>query len=149
MFDVADTIGMLDERPLITINMMYDPGVDELGLELLAVQALLDIERDGIDKFVYRDPVWAACAGGLGLTGSMWRRCASGCRRRCCSHARYSASFMGGMGFQLGSLMILRASFMPRRSAGIPVLKHLSTAARRMNSLQKVAALPRRNNMGW
>lgn len=32
---------------------------------------------------------------------------------------------MGGMGFQLGSLMILRASFMPRRSAGMPVLKHL------------------------
>ena len=38
------------ERPLITINMMYDPGVDALGLELLAVQALLDIERDGIDE---------------------------------------------------------------------------------------------------
>lgn len=52
------------------------------------------------------------------------------------------------MGFQSGSLMILRASFMPRRSAGIPVLKHLSTAAKRMNSLQKVAALPKRNSMG-
>ncbi len=39
VFDVADTIGMLDERPLITINMMYDPGVDALGLELLAVGA--------------------------------------------------------------------------------------------------------------
>ena len=50
VLDVADTIGMLDERPLITINLMYDPGVDELGLELLAVQALLDIERDGIDE---------------------------------------------------------------------------------------------------
>lgn len=50
VFDIADTIGMLDERPLITINMMYDPGVDALGLELLAVQALLDIERDGIDE---------------------------------------------------------------------------------------------------
>ena len=25
VFDIADTIGMLDERPLITINMMYDP----------------------------------------------------------------------------------------------------------------------------
>ena len=49
-FDIADTIGMLDERPLITINMMYDPGVDALGLELLAVQELLDIERDGIDE---------------------------------------------------------------------------------------------------
>ena len=55
---------------------------------------------------------------------------------------------MGGMGSQSGSLMILRASFMPRRSAGMPVLKHLSTAARRMNSLQKVAALPRRNSTG-
>lgn len=50
VFDIADTIGMLDERPLITINMMYDPGVDALGLELLAVQSLLDIERDGIDE---------------------------------------------------------------------------------------------------
>ena len=50
VLDVADTIDMLDERPLITINLMYDPGVGELGLELLAVQALLDIERDGIDE---------------------------------------------------------------------------------------------------
>ena len=41
---------MLDERPLITINLMYDPDVDALGLELLAVQSLLDIERDGIDE---------------------------------------------------------------------------------------------------
>lgn len=50
MLDVADTLGMLDERPLVTMNMMYDPDVDVLGLELLAVQALLDIERDGIDE---------------------------------------------------------------------------------------------------
>lgn len=50
VFDVADTIGMLDERPLITINLMYDPDVDALGLELLAVQSLLDIERDSIDE---------------------------------------------------------------------------------------------------
>lgn len=50
MLDVADTLGMLDERPLVTMNMMYDPDVDALGLELLAVQALLDIERDGIDE---------------------------------------------------------------------------------------------------
>ena len=28
VFDVADTLGMLDERPLITVNMLYDPGVD-------------------------------------------------------------------------------------------------------------------------
>lgn len=50
VLDVADTIGMLVERPLITINMMYDPDVDAVGLELLAVQSLLDIERDGIDE---------------------------------------------------------------------------------------------------
>lgn len=50
MLDVADTLGMLDERPLVTMNMMYDPDVDALGLELLAVQALLDIERDGVDE---------------------------------------------------------------------------------------------------
>lgn len=50
VLDVADTIGMLDERPLITINMMYDPDVDAVGLELLAVQSLLDIERDCIDE---------------------------------------------------------------------------------------------------
>ncbi len=144
VFDVADTIGMLDERPLITINMMYDPDVDALGLELLAVQSLLDIERDGIDEIRVPRP-----GGGSVLMGSMWLRCASGFKRRGVSGFRYSVSFMGGMGFQSGSLMILRASFMPRRSAGMPVLKHLSTAARRMNSLQKVAALPRRNSMGW
>lgn len=81
MFDVADTIGMLDERPLITINMMYDPGVDALGLELLAVQALLDIERDGIDEIRVPRPALAACAGGLGLMDSMWLRCTSGFKR--------------------------------------------------------------------
>lgn len=31
VFDVADTLGMLDERPLITINMLYDHGVDATG----------------------------------------------------------------------------------------------------------------------
>ena len=148
VFDVADTIGMLDERPLITINLMYDPDVDALGLELLAVQSLLDIERAASTKSVCHAPAWVACAGGSVLMGSMWLRCASGFKRRGVSGFRYSVSFMGGMGFQLGSLMILRASFMPRRSAGIPVLKHLSTAARRINSLQKVAALPRRNSTG-
>ena len=53
MFDVADTIGMLDERPLITINMIYDPGVDALGLELLAVHALIDeirVPRPGVGR---------------------------------------------------------------------------------------------------
>lgn len=69
VFDVADTIGMLDERPLITINMMYDPGVDELGLELLAVQALLDIERDGIDKIRVPRPGVGRMRWGFGFDG--------------------------------------------------------------------------------
>lgn len=69
VFDVADTIGMLDERPLITINMMYDPGVDALGLELLAVQALLDIERDGIDKIRVSRPGVGRMRWGFGFDG--------------------------------------------------------------------------------
>lgn len=69
VFDVADTIGMLDERPLITINMMYDPGVDALGLELLSVQALLDIERDGIDKIRVPRPGVGRMRWGFGFDG--------------------------------------------------------------------------------
>ncbi len=69
VFDVADTIGMLDERPLITINMMYDPGVDALGLELLAVQALLDIERDGIDEIRVPRPAIGRMRWGIGFDG--------------------------------------------------------------------------------
>lgn len=69
VFDVADTIGMLDERPLITINMMYDPGVDALGLELLAVQALLDIERDGIDEIRVPRPGIGRMRWGFGFDG--------------------------------------------------------------------------------
>lgn len=69
MFDVADTIGMLDERPLISINMMYDPGVDALGLELLAVQALLDIERDGIDEIRVPRPGVGRMRWGFGFDG--------------------------------------------------------------------------------
>lgn len=69
VFDVADTIGMLDERPLITINMMYDPGVDALGLELLAVQALLDIERDGIDMIRVPRPGVGRMRWGFGFDG--------------------------------------------------------------------------------
>lgn len=69
VFDVADTIGMLDERPLITINSMYDPGVDELGLELLAVQALLDIERDGIDEIRVPRPGVGRMRWGFGFDG--------------------------------------------------------------------------------
>lgn len=68
-FDIADTIGMLDERPLITINMMYDLGVDALGLELLAVQALLDIERDGIDEIRVPRPGVGRMRWGFGFDG--------------------------------------------------------------------------------
>ena len=69
VLDMADTIGMLDERPLITINLMYDPGVDALGLELLAVQALLDIERDGIDKIRVPRPGVGRMRWGFGFDG--------------------------------------------------------------------------------
>lgn len=67
--DVADTLGMLDERPLITMNMMYDPDVDALGLELLAVQALLDIERDGIDEIRVPRPGIGRVRWGFGFDG--------------------------------------------------------------------------------
>lgn len=69
MLDVADTLGMLDERPLVTINMMYDPDVDTLGLELLAVQALLDIERDGIDEVRVPRPGIGRVRWGFGFDG--------------------------------------------------------------------------------
>ena len=69
VLDVADTIGMLDERPLISINMMYDPGADALGLELLAVQALLDIERDGIDEIRVPRPGVGRMRWGFGFDG--------------------------------------------------------------------------------
>lgn len=68
-FDVADTLGMLDERPLVTMNMMYDPDVDALGLELLAVQALLDIERDGIDEIRVPRPGVGRMRWGFGFDG--------------------------------------------------------------------------------
>lgn len=69
MLDVADTFGMLDERPLVTMNMMYDPDVDVLGLELLAVQALLDIERDGIDEIRVPRPGIGRVRWGFGFDG--------------------------------------------------------------------------------
>lgn len=69
MLDVADTFGMLNERPLITMNMMYDPGVDTLGLELLAVQALLDIERGGIDEIRVPRPGVGRVRWGFGFDG--------------------------------------------------------------------------------
>ena len=78
VFDVADTIGMLDERPLITINMMYDPDVDVLGLELLAVQSLLDIERDGIDEIRVPRPGVGRMRWGFGFDG---QRVAAVCQR--------------------------------------------------------------------
>ena len=78
VLDVADTIGMLDERPLITINLMCDPGVNELGLELLAVQALLDIERDGIDAIRVPRPGVGRMRWGFGFDG---RRVSAVCQR--------------------------------------------------------------------
>lgn len=69
MLDVADTLGMLDERPLVTMNMMYDPDVDALGLKLLAVQALLDIERDGIDEIRVPRPGVGRMRWGFGFDG--------------------------------------------------------------------------------
>lgn len=69
MLDVADTLGMLDERPLITINMMYDPDVDALGLELLAVHALLEIERNGIDDARVPRPAVGRIRWGFGFDG--------------------------------------------------------------------------------
>ena len=69
VFDVADTLGMLDERPLITINMLYDPGVDALGLELLAVQASLEIERNGIDDIRVPRPAVGRMRWGFGFDG--------------------------------------------------------------------------------
>lgn len=69
VLDMADTIGMLDERPLITINLMYDPDVDALGLELLAVQSLLDIERDGIDEIRVPRPGVGRMRWGFGFDG--------------------------------------------------------------------------------
>ena len=69
MLDVADTLGMLDERSLVTLNMMYDPDVDALGLELLAVQALLDIERDGIDEIRVPRPGIGRVRWGFGFDG--------------------------------------------------------------------------------
>ena len=76
--DIADTIGMLDERPLITINMMYDPEVDALGLELLAVQSLLDIERGGIDEIRVPRPGVGRMRWGFGFDG---RHVAAVCQR--------------------------------------------------------------------
>lgn len=79
VLDVADTIGMLDERPLITINMMYDPDVDALGLELLAVQSLLDIERDGIDDIRVPRPGVGRMRWGSVLMGGVRPWCANVC----------------------------------------------------------------------
>lgn len=78
VFDIADTIGMLDERPLITINLMYDPDVDAVGLELLAVQALLDIERDRVDEIRVPRPGVGRMRWGFGFDG---QRVAAVCQR--------------------------------------------------------------------
>lgn len=78
VLDMADTIGMLDERPLITINLMYDPDVDAVGLELLAVQSLLDIERGGIDEIRVPRPGVGRMRWGFGFDG---QRVATVCQR--------------------------------------------------------------------
>lgn len=78
VIDVADTLGMLDKRPLVTINMMYDPDVDALGLELLAVQALLDIERDGVDEIRVPRPGVGRMRWGFGFDG---QRVSAVCQR--------------------------------------------------------------------
>lgn len=78
VLDMADTIGMLDERPLITINLMHDPDVDAVGLELLAVQSLLDIERDGIDEIRVPRPGVGRMRWGFGFDG---QRVAAVCQR--------------------------------------------------------------------
>lgn len=77
-YDVADTIGMQDVRPLITINMAYDPYVDALGLELLAVQSLLEIERCGIDEIRVPRPGIGRMRWGFGFDG---QRVAAVCQR--------------------------------------------------------------------
>ena len=48
---------------------MYDPDVDALGLELLAVQSLLDIERDGIDEIRVPRPGVGRMRWGFGFDG--------------------------------------------------------------------------------
>ena len=67
-----------ESAALISINMMYDPEVDALGLELLAVQALLDIERTGIDMIRVPRPGAGRMRWGFGFDG---RRVAAVCQR--------------------------------------------------------------------
>ncbi len=87
----------------ITVNMLYDPGVDALGLELLAVQALLDIERDGIDDVRRAAPRRGACVGPLVLTVSVCPWCVNDCSggRKPFTTRR---SFRGGIGLPVGIL---------------------------------------------
>ena len=68
-FDAADTLGILDSRPLISVSMLYDPDVDALGLELLSVQALLDIERSGLDDIRVPRPAVGRVRWGFGFDG--------------------------------------------------------------------------------
>ena len=64
-----DTLGILDSRPLISVSMLYDPDVDALGLELLSVQALLDIERSGLDDIRVPRPAVGRVRWGFGFDG--------------------------------------------------------------------------------
>ena len=77
-FDAADTLGILDSRPLISVSMLYDPDVDALGLELLSVQALLDIERSGLDDIRVPRPAVGRMRWGFGFDG---QRVAVACQK--------------------------------------------------------------------
>ena len=77
-FDAVDTLGILDSRPLISVSMLYDPDVDALGLELLSVQALLDIERSGLDDIRVPRPAVGRMRWGFGFDG---QRVAVACQK--------------------------------------------------------------------
>ena len=78
----------------------YDPGVDALGLELLAVQALLDIERDGIDDIRVPRPAVGRMRWGFGFDGQRVSWCVNDCSggrkpftTRCPSGAAWASSW--------------------------------------------------------
>ena len=58
------------ETPVVAeLGAQVQDGVDALGLELLAVQALLDIERDGIDDIRVPRPAVGRMRWGFGFDG--------------------------------------------------------------------------------
>ena len=80
VFDVADTIGMLDERPLITVNMMCDPVWMRLAWSCWRCTRCSRSSATASTRFECRDPAWAACVGVLALMDGTWQWCVSGCR---------------------------------------------------------------------